>query len=320
MPRGPLAGADPPAAPALALGSIQGRRGQGQLRRRRSLFGQAAHTTDGAAALAAGNEPAWRGRALPAAPAAFSEQLADCCPHAAHQPAAAATLSPLIPLPRQPEAVRAAIDAVLARPLDQLGDALAGFAWEFESKVGAGWERPGALLEGVPATEHSSLAESRSTPAVCGALTPRRPPLLLLPPQGDVHHWVPLLDWFDAYLEKHVKGRRDLALTYPPTPAAAAAEPAAATAAAGSGGSGAAASQQQLQQQAAGVRQQQQQQQQQQDREQAPDPPLPSEALLQLLRVTALILEGCSNKHLYNSYEVRALLPPACWLACGSRG
>ena len=98
-------------------------------------------------------------------------------------------------------------------------------------------------------------------------------------PQGDVHHWVPLLDWFDAYLEKHVKGRRDLALTYPPTPAAAA-EPAAATAAAGSGGSGAAATQQQQQQQqqqAAGGRQQQQEQAQ----EQAPDPPLPSEALLQ---------------------------------------
>lgn len=35
----------------------------------------------------------------------------------------------------QPEAVRSAIDAVLAQPLDTLGDALQGFTWDFESKA-----------------------------------------------------------------------------------------------------------------------------------------------------------------------------------------
>lgn len=126
-----------------------------------------------------------------------------------------------------------------------------------------------------------------------------------------MHHWIPLLDHFDAYLEKHVKGRRDLELTYPPTPAAAA-DPAAAS-------STAAAAQQQQQQAgdaaaaaAAEVV--------------AADPPFPSQAVLQVLRVTTLILEGCSNKHLYNSYEVGALCGAVVqaemqlWLGAGQCG
>lgn len=48
------------------------------------------------------------------------------------------------PAPVQPEAVRAAIDAVLAQPLDALGDALQGFTWEFESKA-SGEEQSGGL-------------------------------------------------------------------------------------------------------------------------------------------------------------------------------
>lgn len=72
--------------------------------------------------------------------------------------------------------------------------------------------------------------------------------------------------------QAHLKSRRDLTLAPPP-----AAPPAAA------GGSGAA----------------------QWEAAAAEDPPFPAAALLQILRVTALILEGCSNKHLYNSYEVR---------------
>jgi E3 ubiquitin-protein ligase HUWE1 len=134
-----------------------------------------------------------------------------------------------------PEAIRSAIDAVLAQPLDALGDALQGFTWEFESK-------------------------------------------------GDVHHWIPLLDRFDAYFEAHLKSRRDLSLA-PPPPAAAAG--------AGVGSSGSAAPAAAAQQPAAAA---------------AEDPPFPAAALLQILRVTALILEGCSNKHLYNSYEYLSLL------------
>ena len=46
--------------------------------------------------------------------------------------------------------------------------------------------------------------------------------------QGDVHHWIPLLDHFDAYFEKHLKDRSDLQLKVesedaqdPPFPSAA---------------------------------------------------------------------------------------------------
>lgn len=34
------------------------------------------------------------------------------------------------------------------------------------------------------------------------------------------------------------------------------------------------------------------------------DPPFPREALLQVLRVIRIILENCTNKHFYSSYEV----------------
>lgn len=34
------------------------------------------------------------------------------------------------------------------------------------------------------------------------------------------------------------------------------------------------------------------------------DPPFPREAVLQILRVIRIILENCTNKHLYSSYEV----------------
>jgi len=37
-----------------------------------------------------------------------------------------------------------------------------------------------------------------------------------------------------------------------------------------------------------------------------PDPPFPVACCLAVLRVTALLLENCSNKQLYNSYEARA--------------
>lgn len=36
------------------------------------------------------------------------------------------------------------------------------------------------------------------------------------------------------------------------------------------------------------------------------DPPFPKDAVLQILRVTRIILENCSNKHFYSSYEVSA--------------
>ncbi len=90
--------------------------------------------------------------------------------------------------------------------------------------------------------------------------------------------------------QAHLKSQRDLSLASTPPAAAAAA------AGAGAGGSAAPAAQPaaaggQAAGQPAGA---------------AEDPPFPAAALLQILRVTALILEGCSNKHLYNSYEVSA--------------
>ena len=35
-----------------------------------------------------------------------------------------------------------------------------------------------------------------------------------------------------------------------------------------------------------------------------PDPPFPKEAVLQILRVVRIILDNCTNKHFYSSYEV----------------
>ena len=47
------------------------------------------------------------------------------------------------------------------------------------------------------------------------------------------------------------------------------------------------------------------------------DPPFPSSTVVAVLRVTATILENCSNKHLYHSYDVRPTLRPAyAWPAC----
>lgn len=37
----------------------------------------------------------------------------------------------------------------------------------------------------------------------------------------------------------------------------------------------------------------------------AADPPMPKTAVLEVLRATRMVLENCSNKHLYNSVEVR---------------
>lgn len=34
------------------------------------------------------------------------------------------------------------------------------------------------------------------------------------------------------------------------------------------------------------------------------DPPFPRDAVLQILRVIRIILENCTNKHFYSSYEV----------------
>ena len=37
-------------------------------------------------------------------------------------------------------------------------------------------------------------------------------------------------------------------------------------------------------------------------------PPFPAENCLQVLRVTSLLLENCSNKHIYSSAEVRGCM------------
>lgn len=88
-----------------------------------------------------------------------------------------------------------------------------------------------------------------------------------------MHHWVPLLDHFDAYLERHVKDRHDLALRVE-----------------GEGGA---------------------------DGGGPPDPPFPAADLLAVLRVTTTILENSSNKHLYNSFEVRRLIAIFGWILFG---
>ena len=104
-----------------------------------------------------------------------------------------------------------------------------------------------------------------------------------------MHHWVPLLDHFDAFLEAYIKGRVDLTLEYG-DPADASSSP---------------------QQPGAAAPQQPPPQPPQQPSPQPPQPqqaaelpPFPTQAVLEILRVTTLLLEGCSNKHLYNSYEV----------------
>lgn len=45
------------------------------------------------------------------------------------------------------------------------------------------------------------------------------------------------------------------------------------------------------------------------------DPPFPSSTVVAVLRVTATILENCSNKHLYHSYDVRPHAPTCLRLA-----
>ena len=82
-----------------------------------------------------------------------------------------------------------------------------------------------------------------------------------------MHHWVPLLDHFDAFLEAYIKGRVDLTLEYGDPADASSPQPP-------------------------------------QPQQAAELLPFPTQAVLEILRVTTLLLEGCSNKHLYNSYEV----------------
>lgn len=75
--------------------------------------------------------------------------------------------------------------------------------------------------------------------------------------QGDLNHWIPLLNYFDDILEEATKDRPELSLAN--------AEP---------------DSQPQL-------------------------ASFPLEPCLAALRTTAVILDHCSNKHLYQSHEVR---------------
>ena len=143
----------------------------------------------------------------------------------------------------------------------------------------AGWPRPAC---------HFRRSRRPGTSTVALRCTPLHLPTTLLAGcpcvQGDVHHWTPLLDHFDSFFETYIKDRRDLQLTY-----------GASSDAAGGGASGAAAAQQQLGQGGLGGQL---------------GPPFPGQAVLQVLRVTTLILEGCSNKHLYNSYEASVPVLP----------
>lgn len=50
---------------------------------------------------------------------------------------------------------------------------------------------------------------------------------------------------------------------------------------------------------------------------QEPDPALPEANCKEVLRVTSILLENCSNKHAYASYEVRALEAGVAGLRCG---
>lgn len=42
------------------------------------------------------------------------------------------------------------------------------------------------------------------------------------------------------------------------------------------------------------------------------DPPFPKPAVLQILRAIRIIVENCTNKHFYSSYEVGILSYPVC--------
>ena len=44
--------------------------------------------------------------------------------------------------------------------------------------------------------------------------------------------------------------------------------------------------------------------------------PFPAASILAILKVSATIMENCSNKHLYHSYEVSDLLRPTACIAC----
>lgn len=128
---------------------------------------------------------------------------------------------------------------MLGTPLDRIAEALAGFKWEYE-KVPWSSGSSGQC-------RHAESRAQRSPSDWTGALP------ACLCTQGDVHHWIPLLDHFDAFFEQYVAPRPDLKLVY--------------------------------------------------DGEEPP--PFPTDDVLAVLGVTTAVLEHCSNKHLYNSYEAR---------------
>lgn len=79
-------------------------------------------------------------------------------------PAACRRRAPHPPPTPQPEAVRAAIQEIVRQPLDRLGEALQGFTWEFESKVGV-WLGPcivcGEACAAAPCASSGSVPPRR---------------------------------------------------------------------------------------------------------------------------------------------------------------
>lgn len=122
------------------------------------------------------------------------------------------------------------MDAIVSAAPDQLLPALQQFTWEFGKVRRLPGDGGGFLRASPPADAQFRLA------------------------QGDFSQWVDLFNHLDAWLETHIKPRKDLALAAPPS---------------------------------------------------AAPKPFPTETCLQVLRVTSLLLDNCSNKHMYGSTEVR---------------
>lgn len=150
--------------------------------------------------------------------------------------------------PPQPPNVQAVVDDAIRAPLTDLAGRLQGFSWVYD-KV----RQADRQLGGRRRAAQSARSWLWATPLLhaCAARGL----------QGDLHHWIPLLNHFDSILEELIKAHPELS-----TPGAAGA---------------------------------------------AARPPFPVDLCVAVLRTTALILENCSNKHLYLSYEVRGVGAPA---------
>jgi hypothetical protein len=100
-----------------------------------------------------------------------------------------------VPL-HQPPNVKDVVDRITGTPLDELAGVLQGFNWSYDKVRRA--PQPLCLHCGVVL---------RRRPCLACALTVRLRCL-----QGDINHWVDVLDHFDSFLEQRVSQRADVQL------------------------------------------------------------------------------------------------------------